>query len=592
MYMDETLSDNLQEFDDAIQALEQAVADLPALSRVLFDDAREWRKLLKFKLLPQLAGKEVLVAAVAGGTNTGKSTIFNLLVGTVMSPVRATAAATCRPLLVGSPLRFDQGLTGKLVPGLQAKIQTKDTDPVDRTAPPDVLFMKPCEHLSDFLVLLDVPDVDSIDILNWDVAENIQAVCDVLIAVLTGEKYQDDKVIEYFKRAASSGRIILPLMNKANSDNDFGVARAQLDDFCEATGIVDPVCFAVPHDFSLMEDCTHPIESLGGTPPLRQYLEQLDVVETKERVYRDSLSHFASESVSFVVRLDTIAAGFESVELLFARRATAIAATYDPEPDAKVGKLLHEYIKARRGTLSRTMGNVGSAFYSRVAPVGRAVGRMVQRRLSLTSVPEPPTPDEVRAHHARELEIRIRDFIRECTEMARNLDSPAREMLDGAFEHLDVPEVVKRVETATLVEDNISEAFRQHAEKTLETWWEDHAVRRRLLVELDALLMFAPTAVAVPLALYSGGVGVPEVIAAAGPLAGDFFSRIMEHQFADKWFDLIAPWHAEQQARFHDALAEHVLAVALAPLADGRSALVGDAAQTIRRIHDQCLKAS
>jgi len=591
--MDDALSENLQALDAEIRALERAIQAQPALCEAVFEDTKEWRKLLTFKLLPQLAGKDVLVAAVAGGTNTGKSTVFNLLVGAVMSPVRATAAATCRPLLAGSPLRFDQGLTGNLVPGLQAKLQKHETDPVDRNAPADVLFMKPCDTLPDFLVLLDVPDVDSIDLINWDVAANIQAVCDVLIAVMTGEKYQDDKVIEYFKQAAGSGRIILPLMNKADASDEFSVARAQLEDFCAATGIEATAFFAVPHDFNLMNACDQKILPLSGTPPLREYLEQLDVVETKERVYRDTLTHFTEKTSEFIARLERIVESFASMEAMFAHRAAAIAATYDPEPDAKVGRLLHEYIKARRGTLSRTMGNVGSAVYGRIAPVGRAVGRMIQRRLSLASVPVPPTADEVRAHHAKELEIRIRDFIRECTEMAQNLDSPARELLDGAFEHLDVAAAVAAVEKATLVEDNISEAFRKHAEKTLESWWEDHAVRRRVLVELDALLMFAPTAVAVPLALYSGGVGVPEVIAAAGPIAGDFFSRIMEHQFADKWFDLIAPWHAEQQARFRDALAEHILAPVLAPLVAGREELgTNDAVQTIRRIHEQCPKVS
>lgn len=590
--MDDALSENLQDLDAAIHELERAVAGQPALSAALFDDTRDWRKLLTFKLLPQLAGKDVLVAAVAGGTNTGKSTVFNLLVGAPMSPVRATAAATCRPLLAGSPLRFEQGLTGSLVPGLRARLLAHDDDPVDRSAPPDVLFMKACENLPDFLVLLDVPDVDSIDLINWDVAENIQAVCDVLIAVLTGEKYQDDKVIAYFRQAAGSGRIILPLMNKADPAEDYRVARAQLADFCEAVGIESSARFAVPHDFGLMDACDQPILPLGGAEPLRNHLEQLDVVQTKAQVYRDSLTHFCLQTEDFLARMDGALKRFDAIEALFARRAEAIAATYDPEPDAKVGKLLHEYIKARRGTFSRTMGNVGSAMYNQIAPVSRAVGRMIQRRLSLSSVPAPPTASEVRAHHVRELDNRVRDFIRECTEMARSLESPAREMLEGAFERLEVAEVVNAVEKTTLVDDNISEAFRKHAEKTLEAWWEDHAVRRRVLVELDALLMFAPTAVAVPLALYTGGVGVPEVIAAAGPVAGDFFSRVMEHQFADKWFDFIAPWHAEQQARFRDALTAHVLDAALAPLAEGRDALRGDAAQTIRRIHEQCLKVS
>jgi hypothetical protein len=257
-----------------------------------------------------------------------------------------------------------------------------------------------------------------------------------------------------------------------------------------------------------------------------------------------------------------------------------------------VGRLLHEYIKARRGLLSRTVGNVGTAIFERVAPVGRAVGRMVQRRLTLASVAGPATPAEVRAHHARELEIRTRDFIRESAELAQSLDSPAREMLAGVFERMDVAAAVKAVEEATLTDDNISEAFRQHAEKTLAAWWDDHTVRRTLLVELDALLMFAPTVVAVPLAFYTGGVGVPEVVAAVSPLAGDFFSRIMEHQFADKWFDLIAPWHVEQQARFKNALAKHVLGAGLAPLAAGRDALASPEAESIRRIHEQCLKVS
>lgn len=590
--MDHSLSDSLQDFDAAVLALETALAAQPALAAVLFDQSREWRKLLTFKLLPQLAGKDVLVAAVAGGTNTGKSTVFNLLVGSVMSPVRATAAATCRPLLAGNQLRFDQGLTGNLVPGLQARMQTRETDPVDRTAPADVLYMKPSPDLPDFLVLLDVPDVDSIDLINWDVAENIQAVCDVLIAVLTGEKYQDDKVVEYFRKAAGAGRIVLPLMNKTSPDNDYAVARAQIDDFCAVVGIQPPARFAVPHDYTLMETCSQPIVSLTGTAPLRDYLEQLDVVETKDRVYRNTLSHFAEETALFIDRIDSAARSIEKIEALFAARAGARAATYDPQPDARVGKLLHEFIKARRGPLSRTVGNVGTAIYDRVAPVGRAVGRMVQRRLSLATVAAPPTAEEVREHHARELEIRTRDFIRECVELAQSLDSPAREMLAGVFEHLDVAAAVKAVEAATLVEDNISEAFRQHAEKTLEAWWDDHTVRRTVLVELDALLMFAPTVVAVPLAFYTGGVGVPEVVAAVSPLAGDFFSRIMEHQFADRWFDLIAPWHAEQQARFKQALTDHVLGVGLAPLAAGRETLAGPDAETIRRIHEQCLKAS
>src|SRR5690606_5068620 len=128
--------------------------------------------------------------------------------------------------------------------------------------------------------------------------------------------------------------------------------------------------------------------------------------------------------------------------------------------------------------------------------------------------------------------IRTRDFIRECVEMAHNLDQPAQDMIAHRFEALDVAAVVSSVSDATVVKDNISDAFRAHAEKTLESWWTDNKMRRIFLVQLDAMLMLAPTAVAVPLAVYAGGVGVPEVVAATSPLAGEFFARVLEHQFA------------------------------------------------------------
>ena len=84
---------------------------------------------------------------------------------------------------------------------------------------------------------MDTPDVDSIDKRNWEVADHIRAAGDVLVAVVTGEKYKDDRVIQYFKEAAASGRMLIPVMNKANPADDFDVARKQLKEFCNDVGI-------------------------------------------------------------------------------------------------------------------------------------------------------------------------------------------------------------------------------------------------------------------------------------------------------------------------------------------------------------------
>ena len=59
--------------------------------------AREWFQLLEQKLVPQMSDSAFLVAAVCGGTNIGKSVIFNHLAGTKASAVTPLASGTKHP---------------------------------------------------------------------------------------------------------------------------------------------------------------------------------------------------------------------------------------------------------------------------------------------------------------------------------------------------------------------------------------------------------------------------------------------------------------------------------------------------------------
>ena len=86
----------------AVNVLEQAtdLLRLPPLA------GREWYELLRQKLLPQLRDDTFLVAAVVGGTNIGKSVIFNHLAG-----CRASATSPRRRIVIdgrttaGAPTR-------------------------------------------------------------------------------------------------------------------------------------------------------------------------------------------------------------------------------------------------------------------------------------------------------------------------------------------------------------------------------------------------------------------------------------------------------------------------------------------------------
>ncbi len=110
--MENVLGEALTRFEQRLGEVRAAVAPHPGLASLLFEGTDEWSDLLTFKLVPHLSGEGCLVAAVCGGTNTGKSTVFNLLVGREVSSMVMTAAATCHPVLVGDDARVRECLAG------------------------------------------------------------------------------------------------------------------------------------------------------------------------------------------------------------------------------------------------------------------------------------------------------------------------------------------------------------------------------------------------------------------------------------------------------------------------------------------------
>ena len=101
--MHDTLGQALSDFDAALREFREALAFDPPLLDSVFADTSGWANLLTYKLVPHLAGEGCLIAAVAGGTNSGKSTVFNTLLGAAISPVAPTAAATRHPVIAAHP---------------------------------------------------------------------------------------------------------------------------------------------------------------------------------------------------------------------------------------------------------------------------------------------------------------------------------------------------------------------------------------------------------------------------------------------------------------------------------------------------------
>jgi hypothetical protein len=410
-----------------------------------------------------------------------------------------------------------------------------------------------------------------------------------MIAVITGEKYKDERVVEFFRQAVSAGRVVVPVMNKANPAENFAVARRQTEEFCHDVGIEGPA-FVISHDFAIGEDLRRPIRALNSKQELKPYLASLDVTTIKSRVYDGTVGRFIADADDFLDRLEDAAEPLREVSASFTDLAAHASRKFGPAPGRDVGGLFHEYVQARRGPIRRTIGAASATVVRGAGAVGRAIRGTIVRRATLEAVEaKPSAADEaLRALHAESVEQIARGLIAECAERARTLGSPARELVGERFSRLDADAACKAVVADVLQPGPLSEAFRQHATKMLDTWWEDHKGRRRALEALDAVLAVMPAAIAAPIALHTGGLGAAEAAVIVGPVAAQFVARVMEYQFGDALFDFISPWKQEQQARLRDALVRHVVDAGLISLRTALVAMQGENAAAMRSALDLC----
>ena len=84
------------------------------------------------------------------------------------------------------------------------------------------------------LLLLDAPDVDSDVTVNWQRARAIRQAADVLVAVLTQQKYNDAAVKQFFRAAVEADKPIVVVFNQCDLEADRDVLAAMAGDVLRA----------------------------------------------------------------------------------------------------------------------------------------------------------------------------------------------------------------------------------------------------------------------------------------------------------------------------------------------------------------------
>lgn len=245
---------------NAVQQLQTALPTLEGAAEVLLIPplaGREWYEVLRQKLAPQLGDRAYLVAAVVGGTNIGKSVVFNHLAGCKASASSPLASGTKHPVCL-VPEGFQEAHSLQAVfPDFELHEWTDAQTSLEESES-HRLFWRTAKELPSSLLILDTPDIDSDARINWLRADAVRRSADVLIAVLTQQKYNDAAVKEFFRKAGDEDKAVMIIFNQVLLPEDDPYWPMWLRTFCRETHISPDAVYLAPADRRAAEELRLP----------------------------------------------------------------------------------------------------------------------------------------------------------------------------------------------------------------------------------------------------------------------------------------------------------------------------------------------
>ena len=136
-----------------------------------------------------------LIVVILGSTGSGKSSLFNGLVGRALSPSGVLRPTTLRPLAVVHP----DDAAADLLPGMVAR---------------GALELSPDPGARRGLVLVDAPDFDSVELANRALAVELLEAADLVIFVTSATRYADQVPWSVLGRARQRGVPLLAVLNR------------------------------------------------------------------------------------------------------------------------------------------------------------------------------------------------------------------------------------------------------------------------------------------------------------------------------------------------------------------------------------------
>lgn len=501
-----------QAWADGVRKLARALAALEPEAVALGEPSpagSEWYELLQRKLLPQLQAPPVLVVGVVGGTNIGKSVVFNQLAGENASASSPLAAGTKHPVCLIPPSVDDPALLGLLFEQFTLRSWQSAEDPL-RESPENFLFYRPGTRMPDRLLLIDAPDVDSDVTMNWQRARSIRQAADVLIAVLTQQKYNDAAVKQFFREAAAADKPVIVCFNQVHLDLDRDYWPLWLETFCQQTGADPKLVYVLPHDRASADALALPFYEVGpdgrrplGPPAdLRRELAALHFDSIKLRTFRGAVRRLTDPDEGIPAYLGRIR--FRAAEYLGAAQAlsaTEMARVAWPTLPARVlVDEIREWWDDHRSNFSRNVHGVYRV-------IGRGVTWPVRAAWQKFH-PDQTDPRDTFQSRERDAVVqaveKLLDELHRLADVGNEILRPRLlHLLSGGLQE----ELLARVKAAHAELPPVDDDYRAFLRSRLDTWSRDNPRSVGLLRSADYAMAVARPAITVALAVSGWVVG-------------------------------------------------------------------------------------
>ncbi len=561
-----------QDFSRYRRCVAQLLEHIPPIADVLarYGDTLPldgWDSMcVRFQSFEQQAAEPVMIATLYGPSGAGKSAWFRQLTG-----IEVPSGDTVRPMTHACAMAVPEGLARvprlrQLFPGFDVQ-PLEELDEVRRAGADDqrLLYIPyaPAAATQPLpLILVDVPDFNTVEQANWAKAERVLDRAEVVVFVVFGDGYKDDRVVGELARCCRKAGFLAFVFTKTTPEaavakwRDLLASVVHFDAFQQRRndGRTLPEFLADCHAYSSPLSERPQLADIRpldpGSPTLDSLLRGQDAV----RIVLSGLLESTSQAVASCRRI-LARAEERRAELVGARtnvrKEVQLASQTIAASQFPAGRLIELAVDVSRQNLHWSARLLRYPV-TLLARQGRAASRQL-----MGWVFEDPEADEIKQRETLEQE-RLHEFVARLIDRFRSL-YPEQAKPGGMLDHQSCAEAREGFRQQALPVP--AEGWEDVVRQALERWCRNHrGLSHLLVVSADVMLAAGATAIVVDLGTTGGmigTVGLPALAGAGGVAAGRVLGQFGGLQLKKVAEEAYEEWRKQRERELADHLQQH-----------------------------------